>query len=202
MIRSEFLEHLDVVQKTLKMNQETIGAAAKLIVRTLRCGNKILLCGNGGSAADCQHFAAELVGRFEAEKNPLPAVALTTDSSVLTAISNDYGTEYIFSKQIEALGNSDDLLIAISTSGNSKNVLRAIDVALIRKMSVLLLTGENGGKAMEYERYERFSVLRVSSSRTARIQEVHLLILHVICHVVDIKKNPPLRGGKKYKGEI
>jgi D-sedoheptulose 7-phosphate isomerase len=151
-------------------------------------GGKILACGNGGSAADAQHFAAELVGRFERERKELGAIALTTDSSILTAIGNDYGYDEVFSKQVRALGKPEDILLAISTSGNSKNVILAIEAAQKIGMGVIAFTGRGGGKINQLLK-EQNSLqnvhLCVPSERTARIQETHLLLLHCLCDGID-----------------
>lgn len=163
---------------------DPIAAAAEVMFNALSNGNKILACGNGGSAADCQHFAAELVGRFERERPELPAIALTTDSSILTAVGNDYNFDVIFSKQVRALGQPGDVLLAITTSGNSGNVLRAIEAAHEREMHVIALTGKGGGKTND-ALGELDVHICVPSDRTARIQEVHLLTIHCLCDLVD-----------------
>ena len=151
---------------------------------SLKQGGKILACGNGGSAADSQHFAAELVGRFERERAELAAIALTTDSSILTAIANDYSFDEIFSKQVRALGKSGDALLAISTSGNSKNVIAAIEASQKKGIAIIAMTGRDGGK-MATMLGERDVLLNVASAVTARIQEVHLLTLHCLCDAID-----------------
>ncbi|VVE40045.1 phosphoheptose isomerase [Pandoraea capi] len=161
-----------------------IAAAAEVMVGALTNGNKILACGNGGSAADCQHFAAELVGRFERERPELPAIALTTDSSILTAVGNDYNFDAIFSKQVRALGQEGDVLLAITTSGNSGNVLAAIEAAHERGMHVIALTGKGGGKVSD-ALWELDVHICVPALRTARIQEVHLLTIHCLCDLID-----------------
>ena len=148
-------------------------------------GNKILACGNGGSAADCQHFAAELVGRFERERFPLPALALTTDTSIMTAVGNDYSYREIFSKQVQAFGQAGDILLAISTSGNSANVIAAVEAALEREMRVVLLTGNDGG-ALAQLLTDADVTICVPHTRTARIQEVHLVTIHCICDGIDV----------------
>lgn len=182
LINDNFMEHIEVSKLTLERNSSQIRLAVDLILDRLRSGSKILICGNGGSAADCQHLAAEFVGRFETERSPLPAIALSTDTSILTAISNDYGIELIFSKQVEALGSKGDILIGISTSGNSANVLKAIDTALERQMQVIVFTGDKGGKVADRE---GLLEIRVPSKRTARIQEMHILLIHIICNFID-----------------
>jgi len=161
-----------------------ISQAVELMFTALSNGNKVLACGNGGSAADCQHFAAELVGRFERERLPLPGLALTTDSSILTAVGNDYSYKEIFSKQVQAFGQAGDILLAISTSGNSANVIAAIEVALEREMRVVALTGKGGG-AMGKLLTDADVHICVPHDRTARIQEVHLLTIHCICDGID-----------------
>jgi len=159
-------------------------AAAELLFGVLANNGKVLACGNGGSAADAQHFVAELVGRFERERLPLAAVALNTDTSILTAVGNDYGFESIFARQVNALGQPGDALVAISTSGNSDNVLRSIEAAHAREMSVIALTGKGGGQVAQ--RLAASDVhLCVPHERTMRIQEVHILILHALCDGVD-----------------
>ncbi|VVE02440.1 phosphoheptose isomerase [Pandoraea anhela] len=163
---------------------DPIAAAADVMVEALANGNKILACGNGGSAADCQHFAAELVGRFERERPELPAIALTTDSSILTAVGNDYNFDVIFSKQVRALGQEGDVLLAITTSGNSGNVLAAIEAAHERGMHVIALTGKGGGKVND-ALWELDVHICVPAERTARIQEVHLLTIHCLCDLID-----------------
>jgi D-sedoheptulose 7-phosphate isomerase len=164
---------------------QPIAQAVELMFTALSNGNKILACGNGGSAADCQHFAAELVGRFERERLPLPALALTTDTSILTAVGNDYSYQEIFSKQVQAFGQSGDVLLAISTSGNSANVLAAIEAALERDMRVVALTGKGGGAIGKLITDADVHIC-VPHDRTARIQEVHLLTIHCLCDGIDI----------------
>ena len=161
-----------------------IALAAERMVQSLLSEGKILACGNGGSAADAQHFAAELLNRFEMERPGLAAVALTTDSSTLTSIANDYAFEQIFSKQVRALGHSSDVLLAISTSGNSPNVVEAVHAAHERDMSVVALTGRNGGKMTEILTANDVHIC-VTAQSTARIQEVHLLVLHCLCDAID-----------------
>jgi D-sedoheptulose 7-phosphate isomerase len=162
-----------------------ITSAIELMFTALSNGNKILACGNGGSAADCQHFAAELVGRFERERLPLPALALTTDTSILSAVANDYSYREVFSKQVQAFGQAGDVLLAISTSGNSANVLAAIEVALERDMRVVALTGKGGG-AIGQMITDADVHICVPHARTVRIQEVHLLTIHCLCDGIDV----------------
>jgi D-sedoheptulose 7-phosphate isomerase len=161
-----------------------IAQAIELMFTALSNGNKILACGNGGSAADCQHFAAELVGRFERERLPLPAMALTTDTSILTAVGNDYSFKDVFTKQVQAFGQPGDVLLALSTSGNSANVVAAVEAALERDMRVVALTGKGGG-AMARLLNDMDVHICVPHDRTARIQEVHLLTIHCLCDGID-----------------
>lgn len=162
----------------------SIVEAIEVMYASLQNGGKILACGNGGSAADAQHFSAELLNRFEKERPPLSAVALTTDSSTLTAIGNDYDFDLVFSKQVQGLGRSGDVLFAISTSGNSPNIIRAIDAAHSMGIRVVAMTGRGGGRIAEQLQAQDVH-LCVPSQRTARIQEVHLLILHCLCDGID-----------------
>jgi phosphoheptose isomerase len=182
-IERHFAESIAVKQASLVL-APAIAQAAALIIDTLRRGGKILSCGNGGSAADAQHFSSELLGRFETERASLPAVALTTDTSTLTAVANDYGFEQVFARQVGGLGVAGDLLLAISTSGNSGNVIAAMRAARQKDMRIVTLTGRDGGK-MAAELGPRDIELRVPSERTARIQEVHLLIIHGLCDLIE-----------------
>lgn len=161
-----------------------IVAASNTMVACLKNGGKILACGNGGSAADSQHFAAELVGRFEREREELAAIALTTDSSILTAVANDYSFDEIFSKQVRALGKPGDILFGISTSGNSKNVVAAVVAAQLKGMQIIGMTGRNGGRIAELIQ-KGDVLLNIESDVTARVQEVHLLTLHCLCDAID-----------------
>lgn len=161
-----------------------IDAAAKLMITALLDNKKILSCGNGGSAGDAQHFSSELLNRYERERPSLPGIALSTDTSTLTSIANDYSYEEIFSKQIKALGQPGDILLAISTSGNSANVMEAINAAHERGMSVVALTGKDGGK-MAPLLYGNDVEIRVPANKTNRIQETHLLVIHCLCDLID-----------------
>jgi D-sedoheptulose 7-phosphate isomerase len=163
-----------------------IARATVLLADTLRAGNKVLACGNGGSAADAQHFAAELLNRFEMERAPLAAVALTTDSSTLTSIANDYAYEQVFAKQVLGLGRRGDALLAISTSGNSKNVIEAMQAARSLGVRVIALTGSGGGRMAALLSADDVHIC-VPHKRTARIQEVHLLVLHCLCDGIDFQ---------------
>ena len=169
-----------------------IAQAGQMLAQALKAGGKALACGNGGSAADAQHFAAELVNRFEAERPPLAALALTTDSSNLTSIANDYAWEQVFAKQLRALGRRGDVLLAISTSGNSKNVLEALHAAHELGVRVIALTGNGGGKMAAMLKDDDVHIC-VPHKQTARIQEVHLLALHCLCDAIDFQ----LFGGRQ-----
>ncbi len=183
-ITRQFEESAQAKQRAVQVLAAPMIVAIDAMVDALSNDNKILACGNGGSAADCQHFAAELIGRFERERLPLAAIALTTDTSILTAVGNDYGYVDIFAKQVQGLGRPGDVLLAISTSGNSDNVINAIKIAHEREMRVVALTGKGGGRIAELLREEDVH-LCVPHDRTARIQEVHLLILHCLCDGID-----------------
>src|ERR1051326_3959862 len=183
-IRSHFDASIKTKQDTLAAQLPAILRASQMLADQLKAGAKILACGNGGSAADAQHFAAELTGRYERERKPLAGIALTTDTSALTAIANDYSYQEVFSKQVLALGRSGDVLIGISTSGNSANVLKAMEAAHSIGMRVLAMTGKDGGamaKALKKDDVE----LRAASKVTARIQETHILLLHCLCDAID-----------------
>ena len=183
-IAKHFQESVATKQRMEGALTPRIAVAAQAMVDCLKAGGKILSCGNGGSAGDAQHFAAELVGRFERERAELAAIALTTDSSILTAIANDYSFEEIFSKQVRALGKPGDVLYAISTSGNSKNVIAAIRAAQEKGLRIVAMTGRNGGHIAGILKSDDV-LLNVESPVTARIQEVHLLILHCLCDAID-----------------
>jgi len=182
-VLDHFKESLAVKQASTQLAPQ-IAAAAALMTRCLLADGKVLSCGNGGSAADAQHFSAEMLNRFEMERPGLPAVALTTDASTLTAISNDYSYNEIFAKQIRALGRAPDVLLAISTSGGSKNVIRAIEAAHEKGMTIVALTGRDGG-AMAGLLQAQDVEIRVPAERTCRVQEVHLLVLHCLCDLID-----------------
>ena len=184
-ILAHFHESAELKMQSAAALSQPISDAVELMFGALSNGNKILACGNGGSAADCQHFAAELVGRFERERFPLPAMALTTETSIMTAIGNDYSYREIFSKQVQAFGQAGDILLAISTSGNSANVLAAVEAALEREMRVVLLTGKDGGEIARLLT-DADVKLCVPHTRTARIQEVHLVTIHCICDGIDV----------------
>ena len=183
-ILQHFHESAETKIQSATVLAQPIAQAIELMFSALSNGNKILACGNGGSAADSQHFAAELVGRFERERFPLPAIALTTDSSILTAVANDYSYREIFSKQVQAFGQAGDVLLAISTSGNSANVMAAMRVASAAGMGIVALTGRGGGKMGAMLSAQDVHIC-VPHTVTARIQEVHLLALHCLCDGID-----------------
>jgi D-sedoheptulose 7-phosphate isomerase len=183
-ISENFSESAHLKLQSMDALAGPIAAAANRMVQCLNSDGKILACGNGGSAADCQHFSAELLNRFERERPGLAAIALTTDTSTLTSIANDYDYEQVFARQIRALGNAKDLLVAISTSGNSRNVIAGIQAAHESQMGVIALTGRSGGKIGEMLQPVDIHVC-VPATSTARIQEVHLLALHCLCDAID-----------------
>ena len=182
-IKNELLSHLEVITLSIETMQDKLETASKLVVQTLKNGNKILLCGNGGSAADAQHIAAELTGRYKTERRGLPAIALTTDSSVLTSIGNDYGYDRVFDRQVEALANIGDLIIGISTSGNSKNIINALKLGREIGCKTLGFSGHDGGDMNNVCDIN----LVVPSDETPRIQEMHILFGHIICQLIDNK---------------
>jgi D-sedoheptulose 7-phosphate isomerase len=183
-IQDQFADSVATKQKAAQAMAAPIAAAIQAMVASLRMGGKVMACGNGGSAADSQHFAAELLNRFERERAPLAAIALTTDTSTLTSIANDYHYDQVFAKQVQGLGRAGDVLLAISTSGNSPNVLAAMAVAHERGIRVVALTGKGGGKMAAALAADDIH-LCVPAERTARIQEVHLLTLHCLCDGID-----------------
>ncbi|MFA5679480.1 MAG: phosphoheptose isomerase [Pseudomonas sp.] len=183
-IRQLFTDSIETKTRAMDVLGPSIEQASQLMVNALLSERKILTCGNGGSAGDAQHFSSELLNRFERERPSLPAIALTTDSSTITSIANDYSYEEVFSKQIRALGQSGDVLLAISTSGNSGNVMQAIQAAHDRDMRVVALTGRDGG-AMTSLMLPDDVEIRVPARSTARIQEVHLLAIHCLCDLID-----------------
>ncbi len=179
-----FTNSVEAKQQSLELVGPAIVQAAMMCAQCLKNEGKVLACGNGGSAADAQHFSAELLNRFEMERPPLAAIALTTDSSTLTSVANDYTFEHIFSKQVQALGQPDDVLLAISTSGNSPNIISAIRSAQDRRMRTIALTGRDGGQISGLLDKEDVEI-RVPAQVTARIQEVHILAIHCLCDLID-----------------
>lgn len=183
-IKKSFTESIQTKIAAAEALPEPIQKAAKMMTDALIRGNKILSCGNGGSAGDAQHFSSELLNRYERNRPSLPAIALTTDSSTITSIANDFSYDEVFSKQVKALGQAGDILLAISTSGNSSNVINAMQAALTRDMTIVALTGKDGGEMAGFMS-ENDVEIRVPSSKTARIQEVHLLVIHNLCECID-----------------
>ncbi|HKV96337.1 MAG TPA: phosphoheptose isomerase [Gammaproteobacteria bacterium] len=179
-----FTDSIATKQAALKILVPAIVTGGQLMAVALKQGHKIMSCGNGGSAADAQHFSAELLNRFERERAPLAGIALTTDTSTLTSIANDYHYDEVFAKQLRALGQQGDVLLAISTSGNSPNVVRAMQVAREKNVHIVALTGRDGGKMASLLQAPDVEI-RVPAKVTARIQEVHLLALHCLCDLID-----------------
>lgn len=183
-VRRNFADSIATKQEAVDALVAPISDAAALMVEALMANGKVMSCGNGGSAADAQHFAAEMLNRFEMERTGLPAIALTTDSSTLTSIANDYDFTEVFSKQVRALGHPADVLLAISTSGNSPNVVAAIEAGHERGLRVVAMTGRDGGEVAT-RLGPRDIEIRVPAQSTARVQEVHLLVLHCLCDLID-----------------
>ncbi len=183
-IRQHFSNSIQTKIAAADILPEAIAQGAELMVKALLDGNKILSCGNGGSASDAQHFSSELINRFEVERPGLPAIALSTDTSVITSIANDYSYQEIFARQVKALGKTGDVLLAISTSGNSRNVIQAMRAAHDRGIAIVALTGRNGGEMAQFLKPEDVEI-RIPSDVTARIQETHLLVIHCLCDLID-----------------
>lgn len=183
-IENHFKEIASLISESAVSLQNPISDAIELFTLSLQQGNKILACGNGGSAADAQHFTSELMGRFERERGPLPAVSLTTDTSLLTAVANDYQFEKVFARQIHGLGRAGDVLLAISTSGNSSNIVAAVEASHKMGMSVVGLTGRDGG-ILSKILLPNDILINVSHPRTAFIQEIHAIVIHCICEGID-----------------
>lgn len=183
-VKRNFHESIAIKSLSAEILPEIIVRAGELIVQSLLDNHKVLACGNGGSAADAQHFAAEMLNRFEIERPNLPAISLTTDTSTLTSIANDYHFNEVFAKQVKALGQKGDVLFAISTSGNSKNIIHAINVAHDRGVHIIALTGRDGGELASILTHNDIEI-RVPSHSTARIQETHGLIIHCLCDMID-----------------
>jgi D-sedoheptulose 7-phosphate isomerase len=180
-IFNEFQGHLETIVRVIEHLQGDLEIASTMVVDTLKNGGKIILCGNGGSAADAQHIAAELTGRYKSERKGLPGIALTTDTSALTAIGNDYGYDQVFSRQLSGMGQSGDIFFGISTSGNSQNIINAFEVAREKGITTVALVGRDGGKMGEMADI----ALIVPSDSTPRIQESHILIGHIICDIIE-----------------
>ena len=183
-VAAHFAQSIEATQEAADILSSPTAQAAIMMLQCLMSDGKVLACGNGGSAADAQHFAAEMTGRFEKERMELAALALTTDTSAITAIGNDYGFDHIFSKQVRALGRNGDVLLALSTSGNSANVIKAIEAAHERDMHVIALTVRDGGKIAAMLK-DNDILLNVPHPRTARIQEIHILLIHAMCDCID-----------------
>jgi D-sedoheptulose 7-phosphate isomerase len=185
-IQQQFFDSADLKYQCAEALAKPIAEAVAALMGCITAGGKVLACGNGGSASDAQHFAAEFVGRFERERPGLAAISLTTDTSILTAVGNDYDFTQVFAKQVQALGSPGDVLLALSTSGNSANVLAAVDAARARDMTVIALTGRGGGKLRD-KLADTDVHICVPHERTARIQEVHILAIHCLCDAVDLQ---------------
>ncbi len=183
-LQAIFESSIAVKQQAMTTLLPSISSAGNTLNHALQHGNKILSCGNGGSAADSQHFAAELVNRFEEKRKGLAAISLTTDTSTLTSVANDYDFDQVFAKQIHALGREDDVLLAISTSGNSTNIIEALTTAQALNMKSIVLTGGSGGKISTLLGKNDLEI-RVPAEKTARIQETHILIIHCLCYIID-----------------
>ena len=183
-IKTHFSESIRTKSDAAETLPEIILAASQLLVECLLNNNKILVCGNGGSAADSQHFASEMINRFETERPSLPAIALTTDTSTITSIANDYSYNEVFAKQIRAFGQAGDTLLLITTSGNSESILRACEAAQSRDLKIIALTGKEGGSLAGLLNSTDIEI-RVLGSSTARIQETHLLVIHCLCDLID-----------------
>jgi len=183
-VQQHFTTSIELKTQILNTITPAIVSAGEMIIASLKQQHKILICGNGGSAEQSQHFSSELINRFETERRALPAIALTTDSSILTSIANDYAFENIFARQIQALGQQGDILFVISTSGNSSNILKAIEIAHQKNMHIISLTGRDGGK-IRSQLLASDREICVASNSTARIQEVHLLVIHCLCDIID-----------------
>ena len=183
-VAAHFAQSIEATQEAADILSSPTAQAAIMMLQCLMSDGKVLACGNGGSAADAQHFAAEMTGRFEKERMELAAIALTTDTSALTAIGNDYGFDHIFSKQVRALGRPGDILMGISTSGNSANIIEAIHAAHERDMQVIAFTGRDGGKIAGLLK-DNDVLLNVPHPRTARIQENHIVLIHALCDCID-----------------
>ncbi|MGF1700027.1 phosphoheptose isomerase [Photobacterium makurazakiensis] len=183
-IKESFTESIQTQIAAAEALPDAISQAAQVMVQSLLNGNKILTCGNGGSAANAQHFASCLINRFETERPSLPALSLTADTTTLTAVANDYHHDEVFSKQVRALGQAGDILFVLSTSGNSKNIIKAMEAALTRDMTIIALTGKDGGEMAGLLGIQDVEI-RIPSQRTARIQEGHLLTVHCLCDLID-----------------
>ena len=184
-INSNFTQNKEIIDETVKTNLSDIEKATEMLIEMLENNGKLLSCGNGGSSGDAQHISSEFINRFEIERKELPAISLNSDTAILTSIANDYDYKHIFAKQINALGNKEDILMAFTTSGNSSNILEAINSAKLKKMRIILISGNEGGKANSLLSNSDCSII-IPSDRTSRIQEMHLIIIHAMCECLDV----------------
>ncbi len=184
-INSNFFQNKEIIEKTIQTNLHDIEKATGMLIDMLEDDGKLLSCGNGGSSGDAQHISSEFINRFEIERKEMAAVSLNSDTATLTSIANDYDYKFIFAKQINALGKKEDILMAFTTSGNSSNIIEAINSAKLKKMRTILVTGNDGGKASSLLDDTDCSII-VPSDRTSRIQEMHLIIIHAICECLDV----------------
>jgi len=183
-IKSNFYQNRDVIEKTVNTNIEDINYATDMLINMIESNGKLLVCGNGGSSGDAQHISSEFINRFEKERTEMPAISLNSDTATLTSIANDYDYKYIFSKQVKALGQSNDILMTFTTSGNSNNINEAIIAAKERKIKIILISGKDGGKAATLLGKQDCKII-IPHDRTSRIQEMHLIIIHSICECLD-----------------
>ena len=184
-INSNFTQNKEIIEKTIETNLSDIEKATGMLIDMLENDGKLLSCGNGGSSGDAQHISSEFINRFEIERKEMPAISLNSDTATLTSIANDYDYKYIFSKQINALGNKEDILMTFTTSGNSSNILEAINSAKSKEMKTILISGNDGGNAISLLSNSDCSII-VPSDRTSRIQEMHLIIIHAMCECLDV----------------
>ena len=183
-INSNFLQNKEIIEKTMQSNIGDIEKATGMLIDMLENDGKLLSCGNGGSSGDAQHISSEFINRFEIERKEMPAISLNSDTATLTSIANDYDYKYIFAKQINALGKKEDILMAFTTSGNSNNILEAINSAKRKKMKIILIAGKDGGKASPLLDDDDCNII-IPCDRTSRIQEMHLIIIHSMCECLD-----------------
>ncbi|MBK46462.1 MAG: phosphoheptose isomerase [Gammaproteobacteria bacterium] len=183
-IKSNFYQNRDVIEKTVNTNIEDINYATDMLINMIESNGKLLVCGNGGSSGDAQHISSEFINRFEKERTEMPAISLNSDTATLTSIANDYDYKYIFSKQVKALGQPNDILMTFTTSGNSNNINEAIIAAKERNIKIILISGKDGGKAATLLGEQDCKVI-IPHDRTSRIQEMHLIIIHSICECLD-----------------
>ena len=184
-INSNFSQNKEIIEKTIQANLHDIEKATEMLIDMLENDGKLLSCGNGGSSGDAQHISSEFINRFEIERQEMPAISLNSDTATLTSIANDYDYKYIFAKQINALGKKEDVLMAFTTSGNSNNVIEAINSAKLKKMKTILITGKDGGQALPLLDDNDCSII-IPCDRTSRIQEMHLIIIHAMCECLDV----------------